>query len=740
MKFDASHRRLLLPLALASLTACSSGSAIIGVPDAAAVNDLGGSDLGASDAPEPDAAPADLPALDVTPEPRRTWTIFVYGHADHSLSGALETDINEMSEATFGDNINIVVMADFDATQQVQGPQPGAMSSAFPVFSAADATANRRFPMGTTWYRIRSRMPPEVIRTEPEKDMDDPRELTAAMRAAFQQFPADRYGLVLWDHGGSWDGGYGGDNQEATRDGALLDGGMQRPFPTTMTPAVAANAVRAGIMASGLPGERPLEFVSFDTCLMGTAEVIREFEPLARVFFGAAEIDYGDGWDYNRTLTYIAANPGMLMPAIAAQEVMHWNEHHSVGQLDLLLRSHVAVDLSAVAPFVDATRALSQAVIAADPAARARVARHGYFSVPGYHIEANALAQTQETTPSYRDLAQFLGRMQGDAMLPMAVRDAAMNASQRLIAATLGVAESGLRRSNGQGGIHIAFPAPDTVTATFVNRYRANVPAWQTQTSWAEMLQSLQAGPTSTATSVTSTAMNLAAPTVAAPPTLTITPRGDVAEVAAALVSVTSPTTFEALEFLGRQPATDNTPVNIAWDGLVTVVAGFPRAMLPTGDASVPAPRTQSVTVFPVLPSAAGAPTADQPAIVGIPGVLIDRNVPISALLLCLDSGARALTPLAFNVVPPRIVSLRQATGLDFVPVRRIYSAPVDGGMPPAPYAFGTAVVVGAGIFGVAAVPAPAGTYILQAQVNDVYGRDAAGTNHNITLAAPFVM
>ncbi len=149
MKHVASLRRSSLSLALLSLAACSSGSAIIGVPDA--TNDLGGADASVtdgpsndltpradtpltdappSDAPPSDAPPSDVPATDappsdaplvdvapadVTPEPQRAWTIFVYGHADHNLSSSLEADINEMSQATFGSNINVIVMADFDA-------------------------------------------------------------------------------------------------------------------------------------------------------------------------------------------------------------------------------------------------------------------------------------------------------------------------------------------------------------------------------------------------------------------------------------------------------------------------------------------------------------------------------------------------------------------------------------------------------------------------------------------------
>lgn len=380
-----------------------------------------------------------------------------------------------------------------------------------------------------------------------------------------------------------------------------------------MTPAVVAGAVRAGLAMRGLTGARPLEFVSFDTCLMGTAEVIREFEPLTKVYFGAAEIDYGDGWDYNATFSYIGANLAAPMTGIAMQEVSHWNAHHSMGQLDRLLRSHVAVDMAGVAPFTEAARTFAQAVIAGDAAARARVARHGYFSVPGYHIEAGALAQTSEVSPRYRDIGQFLSFVEGDAMLPAAIRDAARTAGQRLDTATLGVAESELRRAANQGGIQVAFPLPGAFTPAIAGLYAANVPIWQMQTGWSDMIRSLQATATTAPTSVTSTAINLDSPTAATRPTVTITPRGDVAEMAVALASISSTTSIDALEFLGRQPATNNTPVTIPWDGLLTVVSGLPLNMLPAGDAAVPPLQNQAVTVLPCCPRRPAPPPPTSP-------------------------------------------------------------------------------------------------------------------------------
>jgi hypothetical protein len=210
--------------------------------------------------------------------------------------------------------------------------------------------------------------------------------------------------------------------------------------------------------------------------------------------------------------------------------------------------------------------------------------------------------------------------------------------------------------------------------------------------------------------------------------------------MAVALGSISSTTSIDALEFLGRQQVTDNTPVTVAWDGLVTVVSGLPRAMLPAADAAVPALQNQAVTVLPVLPSPAGTPTVDQPAIVGIPGALIGGNTRVVALLLCADAGGRMLTPIAFNVIPPRIVALQDTLGLEFAPARMVYTEAGDGGVLTQSFRFGTPVVLGTGIFNVRSVPATMGAFVLLPQVTDVYGRDASATAHPVAVTAPFAM
>src|SRR5688572_18045609 len=48
-----------------------------------------------------------------------SWTVFMYGHGDHNLSNSLVRDIAEMAQADISSDVQVVVLADFDAQQTI---------------------------------------------------------------------------------------------------------------------------------------------------------------------------------------------------------------------------------------------------------------------------------------------------------------------------------------------------------------------------------------------------------------------------------------------------------------------------------------------------------------------------------------------------------------------------------------------------------------------------------------------
>ncbi|MCX8040293.1 MAG: clostripain-related cysteine peptidase [Planctomycetota bacterium] len=372
--------------------------------------------------------------------PTETWTLLVYGHADHNLSYSLARDLAEMGWARIGDHLRVLVVADWDAASG--------------------------FPSGTEWLRVRGNgLLPERLELQGEQDFDDPVVLRRVAQRALTLYPAQRRGVILWDHGGAWEGGFGGDTQNQTREG--------RP----MSAADAADALRTALGTAGIAA--PLDFVAFDTCLMAGAEIAAEFADLATVYLACAELDFGDGWDYERTLTWLSANSAASARDFARAEVAHWDAHHQ-SDSDRLAKSHAAFDLTQWQAAANAIRELTTALRAAEGEERIAVARALYATVPGYGFYA-----TDALEPRLRDLSRL---SEGWAALGGSLAPRARAVREALERLRLAVAQGQIR--GGQGGLHVEAALSYTYSdeAERLARYRQRAPRWCAASGWGDWL------------------------------------------------------------------------------------------------------------------------------------------------------------------------------------------------------------------------------------------------------------
>jgi hypothetical protein len=432
-----------------------------------------------------DAAALDLGAPLTSTAAEAEWTVFVYGHADHNLSPSMVKDIKEMSDAKLNDKVQVVTMVDFDGS--------------------AELADGEKFPTGTLWYRILGDgKEPKELMTGPELDTDDPMVLAKSIVQAFRAFPAKRYGLVLWDHGGAWTGGFGGDTQDGTRDGEAM-------------PVVhVASAVREAARALGLKGEKPFEFLTFDTCLMSGAEIAPAFQDLAKVFTANAEIDFGDGLDYAKTLSWLASNPTADVLEFGKNEAAIWDAHHlAAGGLDTLFRSHAVFDTAKFPRFVSAMKTLGTAV--SDASQARSVARALYLSAPEYFA-----GQTDEVSNvALRDVGNIMQSLKGSDN--KSVSDAAGRVMDELSNARIGLAAGDLRK--GQAGLHIYGGPVTQLDDDLLKVYGGFNPVWESATGWGSNVLSKLKG---------------AAPTQIAKVTATLTNTSTVNEKAATM-TINSP-------------------------------------------------------------------------------------------------------------------------------------------------------------------------------------------------------
>ena len=589
-----------------------------------------------------------------------TWTVFVYGHADHNLSPSLVADMLEMSGASLGENVTVIVAADWDASQE-------------------------GYAAGTEWYRIvGDGADPELLETVDEQDLDDADVLSAAITRAFSEYPAEHYGLVMWDHGGAWEGGFGGDSA----DGSAYGPGI--PL-TALSSAIESALADAGV--------DQLRFLTFDTCLMAGVEVLAELSAVTELFIANAEIDYGAGWDYERTLTWLAEHPDADTAELAEAEAQIWDEHHeSNGPEDGLLRSHASIDTAAIPSFVEAFAGFTDALQASPDRAAAALGRGAYFSLPGYWAEdIGSIAHA----PNLRDAGQFLAAM-ADTGDP-ALADAAATALAALDAAVLQTINGDLRAPLGQIGVHVELP-PATDVLARVDLYAELAERWVEQTGWDEGLVAF-------ADRADDTAPVVITDLDSEPGVLLLSAEDDdvaAADIQLAAFAEGSEDLVRVFGLIGSGAIDPGYEYGFVWEGnLLSIGAGD---------------QAQLATVFPFARLGHDESMAQQDAIplLGVPGLLVGYGESLEALLPFSigDTQADALV-IEDEWGQTAVIPLEYAVGYQFVPLTPEISLATDEiGL-----VEGTPIDIPAsGGLPLDEAPAPSGEYMLVTTVFDVWG------------------
>jgi hypothetical protein len=237
------------------------------------------------------------PTLETRQGGNPSWTILVYLHADHNLWGLALRDLVEMQQVGSKVGFNVVV--------QIDAPSLRFNGNKLPTFDGGVRALVRQnlggLPSASAALEVVNRL--EIVERLPEVNSDDPRTLAEFISWGVRRYPAQRYGLVLWDHGGQWLGGFGGDASNGEE---------------SMSTLQVRQGIQAGMAQVGL---RTWDFLGFDTCLMGGAELLFEYGDLTRLYIASPELDFGDGWAYTHTLEYLSTNPATDLVSFARAEV-----------------------------------------------------------------------------------------------------------------------------------------------------------------------------------------------------------------------------------------------------------------------------------------------------------------------------------------------------------------------------------------------------------------------------------
>ena len=137
--------------------------------------------------------------------------------------------------------------------------------------------------------------------------MSDPESLTDFILWAKKNYPADRYMLVLWDHGGGFTSGYGVDILNDREDKERL---------------MSASEIIGAIKKAGMK----FEMIGFDACLMQNIEYANALEPYADYYLASEETEPGTGWYYTAGFGKLAEDPAISIEEFGKSMVSSYDQ------------------------------------------------------------------------------------------------------------------------------------------------------------------------------------------------------------------------------------------------------------------------------------------------------------------------------------------------------------------------------------------------------------------------------
>lgn len=233
---------------------------------------------------------------ETTPTPTTSWLVMVYSDADDEvLENDMFIDINEME--LIGSTDQVTMVAQIDRHED---------------WLDDDWHNTRR-------YRITQDDDLDTINSElvadlGEQNMADPQTLIDFVTWSIQTYPAQRYALILSDHGMGWIGGWSDPNPGLPGpDGLELTSGGDLLLLNEIDDALGTIRQQTGI-------DR-FDLVGFDACLMGHLEVAVAVAPHADIMVASQELEPAMGWAYAAFIDELANNPAMDGTQLARQIV-----------------------------------------------------------------------------------------------------------------------------------------------------------------------------------------------------------------------------------------------------------------------------------------------------------------------------------------------------------------------------------------------------------------------------------
>jgi Clostripain family len=134
----------------------------------------------------------------------------------------------------------------------------------------------------------------EKVKVIANKSIGDPSTLVDFIAYSKKNFPAERYGLIFWNHGR----------------GSVHGFGYDELFPEDISLSLREMGEAFADLKHS-QNDLSLDFIGFDACLMATIETATVLAPYAGYMVASQELEPGNGWNYKYIINSLSTNPNL---------------------------------------------------------------------------------------------------------------------------------------------------------------------------------------------------------------------------------------------------------------------------------------------------------------------------------------------------------------------------------------------------------------------------------------------
>lgn len=315
------------------------------------------------------------------------WTVLVYLNAANDLYTYSTLNMNQMEQVANNPDVRFVVQwkqsksafagSTFDGVRRylVQPDNSSAIASTIIQNNLKDSFGN-------------------------SLDMGNPQTLKDFLDWGVANYPADRYCVIIWNHGNGWK--RSGDD----------DQGRAFSYDDQY-----GTSIKSWETDQALAGHH-FDIIAWDASLMQMMEVAYEIRNFADYVVGSEESPPGEGYPYHLIFDNFAANPTAPTATLADAFVQGMQEQAQPGGLyEFRKITQSVLDSSKLGAVATSLDALSTELQNALPGIAAQIQT------------IRSSAQSYSPTPSrvYRDIVDICLLIQADGTIPQSVRTAAAN-------------------------------------------------------------------------------------------------------------------------------------------------------------------------------------------------------------------------------------------------------------------------------------------------------------------------